>query len=75
MSEWISVESRLPDNDCEVLVFHKTLGVLMDRWRMQAEAPLSFSSVTIETGYYWDDHEFEEISHWMPLPPPPIGGA
>jgi hypothetical protein len=72
--KWISVEERLPTDDEPVLIYTpagKYGKVWIDCWQMQREAPLSFSSATIETGFMWDEHEFEEVSHWMPLPQPP----
>lgn len=75
--QWISVDERLPDNDELVLVTgpgFRRQHVSFDCWRMQREAPLSWSSATIETGMGWDDHEYEEITHWMPLPPAPPQG-
>lgn len=71
LSGWVSVAERMPDTDAEVLVW-TAQGAMLDRWRMQSEAPLSFSSATIETGMYWDNHEFEEITHWQPITAPGI---
>lgn len=70
---WIPVGERLPETEDEVLIYApSTLAkIRTDCWRMQREAPISFSSATIETGMMWDEHEFEEVTHWMPLPPPP----
>lgn len=72
--QWISVEDRLPNTDEIVLVLvpgARYQQVALDCWRMQREAPLSWSSATIEIGMGWDDHEFDEVTHWMPLPAPP----
>lgn len=71
---WISVNERLPDTEELVLVFvpgarYQKVG--LDCWRMQHESPVEWSSVTIETGMAWDEHEFEEVTHWMPLPAAP----
>ncbi len=68
MTNWISVKDRLPDN--EVLV----LGYRKDRFEE-----------CFFTGYWdkgnwsihpsgWnseDDH-IRNVTHWMPLPPPPV---
>lgn len=78
LGRWVSVLERLPDSDDPVLVHtpkNKHAKVWIDCWSMQREAPLSFSSATIETGYAWDGFEFEEVTHWMPLPPLPSGGC
>lgn len=72
--QWISVEDRLPNTDEIVLVLvpgARYQQVALDCWRMQREAPLSWSSATIEIGMGWDDHEFDEVTHWMPIPTPP----
>lgn len=75
MSEWINVKDRLPNEDHgEVLVFtpHCEYGKIhFNQWRMQREAPVSFSSASVEIGESWDDFEVEEVTHWMPLHSPP----
>jgi hypothetical protein len=71
---WISVDERLPENDDKVLVYvpnNKHTKTMIDRWAMQREASIEFSSVTIETGFMWDEYEFEGVTHWQPLPAPP----
>lgn len=72
---WISTNDRLPENEDEVLVYvpsAKYNKVDLDNWRMQHERPLGFSSHTVPIGEMWDNHEFEEVSHWMPLPQAPL---
>lgn len=75
MSEWISVDDRLPELGVEVLVYKpasKWGKIQFDTWDEQHEAPLSWSSATIPTGFGWNDtDDFYDITHWMPLPPPP----
>ncbi len=71
---WIPVEDRLPARGVQVLVYvpnarHSKIG--MDEWDVHREAPVGWSSHTIETGEGWQEHEFEEVTHWAPLPPPP----
>lgn len=71
---WISINDQLPEGEEIVLVLvpgDQYQKVALDCWRMQRESPVSWSSATIETGMAWDDHEFEEVTHWMPLPPAP----
>ena len=75
---WISVLQKMPENDSPVLVYtpknqHQTIWI--DCWQMQQEDPLGFSSVAIEVGYGWDGFEFEEVTHWKPLPDAPKGGC
>lgn len=75
-SDWISVEDRLPEMGKRVAVWVKFdtpeggfSGV--DEWAEYQERPLSFSSETIITGEGWSEHDYEDITHWMPLPLPP----
>ena len=57
MSEWISVEDRLPDADMHYLVHSKRYGVQIDRYK----------------GFWEGDYPVEDliVTHWMPLPQPP----
>lgn len=76
---WISVAERMPDTEDEVLVYFPTAKynkVDLDCWRMQHESPVAWTSQTVEIGMMWDNHEFEDITHWMPLPahPTPASG-
>jgi hypothetical protein len=71
---WVSVEERMPDSPDPVLVFapaNQYQKIAIDCWSMQRESPVAWSSATIETGMYWGDHEFTDVTHWMPLPAPP----
>ena len=77
MSEWISVEDRLPDNDTPVLVI-----TAINPNRIFAAMRYEDSD-----GWLWgqihgyncclnnpDDYEFDddyEYTHWQPLPEPP----
>ena len=59
--KWISVKDRLPENEQNVLV-----------------ADNGFIAVWTFYGDYWEDshgwwQEFDEVTHWMPLPQPPKG--
>lgn len=76
---WISVADRMPEDGTECLVVIKAADgspfVSTDTWQMQRECPVSFSSHTIETGMAWDNWEFEDITHWMPLPAAPAADA
>jgi hypothetical protein len=70
---WIAVEDRLPETADPVLIYtpgNKYLKFAIDQWKMQREAPVSFSSATIEIGFYWCEHEYEEVTHWKPLVSP-----
>lgn len=57
MTNWVSVDARLPEEDVEVL------GVCDDGF---------FWVTSHHNSFFTDDHyEFVEITHWMPLPEPP----
>jgi hypothetical protein len=60
MSEWISVEDRLPEGDC--LVF--TPG---ERTKMHT-ASYHHNVVIIGSHFKFDR---EPVTHWQPLPEPP----
>lgn len=74
---WVSPYDSVPQPDQTVLVWSRQTwdpapSLKIDTWAMQREAPLSFSTTTIETGYGWDEHEnFESVIAWQPLPAPP----
>lgn len=68
MSEWISVEERLPEQSVEVLVydFVDSMDVMFlevddDGYRFWAD----------DNGYEYSIHD---VTHWMPLPEPPKEG-
>ena len=69
---WVSVNDRLPEDGTECLVIVKygndpKFYRVIDTWRMQREAPVSFSSATIKTGLMWDDHDFFDVLMWQPV--------
>jgi hypothetical protein len=71
---WISVEDRLPPKGELVQVYvpaNEFCKYAYDEWNDIHEAPVSFSSATICVGEGWLEHEYEEVSHWMPLPAAP----
>ena len=61
-SEWISVDERLPEKDVRVLVYLNT--------------DLSYTKIDTDS---LDDRGFvrwyKDVTHWMPLPEAPKGGA
>lgn len=80
MSEWISVDERLPEPSVECLVTAKVGNrMVVDL----GERVLCFDYRTMEHHYEWaitndwDEGEGCEITHWMPLPEAPKmkGGA
>jgi len=68
-NQWISIHDRMPDDFKEVLTFNPT-------------GP--FQAVAFWDGREWssgdaradayDKDDPDGISHWMPLPPPPVSG-
>jgi hypothetical protein len=70
---WVSVDERVPAKDEPVLVFSPdgAMGVSIDEWCTYHESPVSWSSATFITGEGWANHEFEQVTHWMPLPAAP----
>ena len=70
--DWISVDDRLPDNTDMVLIWYSKAG-WDDRARYKPGVYLGYYIADIcefrplgSSGDFIDD-----ISHWMPLPPPP----
>jgi hypothetical protein len=71
---WVPVTERLPALGDEVLVYapnDKFRKVGFDEWRELRECPVDFSTVSVVVGEGWGEYEFDEVTHWMPLPPPP----
>ena len=69
---WVSVETRLPDDGAEVLVYH----VLGD----QARSPRAYDIAAFMNGkwiFMWDRGGLNPppqwVTHWQPLPPAPTG--
>ena len=80
---WIACEDQMPEPGTECLVRVKALSPTqsgpthythIDTWDEQHEAPVSWSSATIPVGLGWDSFDFEDVTHWQPLPPPSIVG-
>lgn len=67
MSEWISVEDRLPKYACDVICYHKITGRFIG-W-------LELLDPNIKDCHQWNNWEGERgivpPTHWMPLPEPP----
>lgn len=65
---WVSVDERLPDEICNVLVF-KGNGKIVE---MSYHAPFDSGRRIFQWWGFgkWND-QHSQITHWMPLPPPP----
>ena len=71
MNEWISVEDRLPNRDCKVIVYaQKVKGGLVRKERFVTTAVFY---MTIIDKHYFDfqGNGTGIVTHWMPLPEPP----
>lgn len=57
MSDWISVTDRMPPSGDQVLIFDN-----------------DGAGVGTYNGKYWATDGFicHNVTHWMPLPPPPV---
>lgn len=58
--DWISIEDRLPEDNTEVLIWHKGECQIC-LW----ETSSWFDELRV------DDPKPEDVTHWMPLPDPP----
>lgn len=58
MSEWISVEERLPDEQVKVICYFSEKSKVETSWHV------------ISLGFMFEGI-FGKVSHWMPLPEPP----
>lgn len=74
MSDWISVEDRLPEDNVPILAYCPDGGrqfvcqkVRNTKWGSD-EYPFLWK-VTLLRDYFFD---FETFSHWMPLPVEPV---
>lgn len=64
MSQWISVSDRLPD-DAQLVLFRL-------KYRGKTEKGIHLAGgENFETEYSCDWYQYDEVSHWMPLPDAP----
>lgn len=67
MSEWISVEDRLPEYDEEVLIFDGRISAAIYTPRdNECDGFMGEGLDSYGNAYFYDD-----VTHWMPLPEPP----
>ena len=67
--EWIKCSERMPPNSLDVTLFSPTLGVFNGYFW-----PSKIGSESV--GFYSNSGEHDDglkadVTHWMPLPPPP----
>ena len=75
MSNWISVEERLPETDDSVLVHP---GVELENFHQIAEYDMFNLKCFVVTEYQSHgvvEFEHKHVTHWMPLPEPPNTNA
>ncbi len=65
MSEWISVEDRLPEEIIEEII------VCRDKDCIASMAARYIGGEFITYGAFGADMPFKNPTHWMPLPEPP----
>ena len=58
MSEWISVDDRVPDDHGMFLV-------------CTSSGFITINGYSIDDGWHWDVEKPSLVTHWMPLPEPP----
>ena len=77
-ASWISVNERLPSRNEDVLVYvpnGQYRKVFIDEWGDYRECPVDFSTVSVVVGEGWAEHEFDEVTHWAPLPALPLAAV
>ncbi len=62
MSEWISVKDRVPEEGERVLVYNPTCS---EKHRVDIE-------YRFDRNFWESDGVYSYITHWMPLPEPPM---
>lgn len=78
MSEWISVEEKLPENEDYVLAYAEKKDISAVSIFVNKKIIAKYLGVESELEYYFCSIEnigriFHGITHWMPLPQPPNG--
>ena len=69
MSEWISVDDRLPEDDEQVLVFARPLKL----YPSENGRGLVDTMICLGGDLWIHDWERQpKVTHWMPLPDPPV---
>ena len=73
--KWISVEERLPEKEGDYLVWNKDQKKIEIRFfhRLPPHYPVESHPEIRE--YFGNFADYKRITHWMPLPEAPKGGA
>lgn len=72
--EWISVNDRLPEPDSCVLVAYDLLELCFKKNRKIASSGhvgCKRYYTFFPNFFKWDDEDYHQVTHWMPLPEPP----
>lgn len=68
MSEWISVEQKLPDQGVFVLAYDRC-----EKTAVVASRGLETKSLCALPWFVWGStHRLPRVTHWCPLPEPPV---
>lgn len=59
-----------PEENDEILCWTPKWGFFVTQWAMQRECPVSFSSESVETGFWFDDDFDGNCEFWRPIQPP-----
>lgn len=68
--EWISVKEGLPKENEQVIVAQRTSNGLTTNTAKYDLLGKRF--LTVWTGFHGEIHYYPDITHWQPLPQPPI---
>jgi hypothetical protein len=74
MSEWISVDERLPDDINDYLIVIKHKYKCEKEWKHDVDVATSNGSYLNDfwdTNNDWDEGQEIHVTHWQPLPEPP----
>lgn len=72
--KWTRMEDGIPPMGVECIVLLRPLRgnvepfYVLDTWNTQREAPVSFSSATIEVGDCWDSNDVDDVIAWAIRP-------
>lgn len=72
---WISVDERLPDSGTPILALTAWGDMVIEEWVDYSISACDMNPTFPGTGYGWCENQTEDITHWMPLPDPPIAAS